>query len=85
MVLDCTHISSADFTTAKGFKGMVGDFKSRNQPIIFYNTHTSVSDTFVGINVDDFTIVHSLEELYQNLHSKLNYEFKINNLSLINT
>jgi len=69
VVLDCTHISSADFTTAKGFKGMISDFKSRSQPIIFYNTHSSVLDTFLGVNVEDFTIVHSLEELHNHLHA----------------
>ena len=69
-MLDCTHISSADFTTAKGFKGMITDFKSRNQPIIFYNTHSSVLDTFLGVHVEDFTVVHSLEELHNHLHGK---------------
>lgn len=72
VVLDCTHISSADFTTAKGFKGMISDFKSRSQPIIFYNTHSSVLDTFLGVNVEDFTIVHSLDELHSTLHGKKN-------------
>ena len=62
--------------TAKGFKGMISDFKSRNQPIIFYNTHSSVLDTFLGVNVEDFTIVHSLEELHQHLHSRLHCEFE---------
>ena len=81
MVLDCTHISSADFTTAKGFKAMISDFKSRNQPLIFYNTHSSVLDTFLGVNVEDFTIVHSLEELHQHLNGKLHYELRITDMS----
>ena len=71
VVLDCTHISSADFTAAKGFKAMITDFKARNQPLIFYNTHSSVLDTFVGANVEEFVVVHSLEELHTNLHGKL--------------
>ena len=71
-MLDCTYISSADFTTAKGFKGMISDFKSRNQTIIFYNPHASVLDTFQGVSVEDFTIVHSLDELHHHLNRKLN-------------
>jgi hypothetical protein len=48
---------------------MISDFKARNQPIIFYNTHSSVLDTFLGANVEEFTVVHSLEELHNHLHS----------------
>ena len=60
---------------AKGFKGMITDFKSRNQPIIFYNTHSSVLDTFLGVHVEDFTVVHSLEELHNHLHGKFTITF----------
>ena len=67
VVLDCTHISSADFTAAKGFKAMISDFRARGQELIFYNTHESVLDTFVGANVE-FNVVHSLEELHSCLH-----------------
>ena len=86
VVLDCTHISSADFTTAKGFKGMITDFKSRNQLIIFYNTHSSVLDTFLGVHVEDFTVVHSLEELHNHLHGKFATtlsKFDVNSLTLL--
>ena len=85
VVLDCTFISSADFTTAKGFKGMISDFRARNQPIIFYNTHSSVLDTFLGANVEEFTVVHSLEELHNHLHCKthlFNYTLKNHNFYL---
>lgn len=70
VVLDCTHISSADFTAAKGFKAMISDFRARGQELIFYNTHESVLDTFVGANVE-FNVVHSLEELHNCLHDML--------------
>jgi sodium-independent sulfate anion transporter 11 len=65
--LDCSHISSADFTAAKGFKAMISDFKAREQPIIFYNTASSVVDTFLGVNMDEFVVVHSMEEMYEHL------------------
>ena len=66
-MLDCSHISTADFTAAKGFKAMITDFKRRNQQIIFYNTSSSVIDTFSGVNMEEFVIVHSVEELNEYL------------------
>ena len=62
-MLDCSHISTADFTAAKGFKAMITDFKRRNQQIIFYNTSSSVIDTFLGVKMEEFVMVHSVEEL----------------------
>ena len=67
MVLDCSHISTADFTAAKGFKAMITDFKQRNQQIIFYNTSRSVIDTFSGVNMEEFAMVFSVEELNEHL------------------
>ena len=67
LVLDCSHISTADFTAANGFKAMITDFRRRNQPIIFYNTTPSVIDTFLGVNIEEFVVVHSLEELNEHL------------------
>ena len=67
LVLDCSHISTADFTAAKGFKAMITDFKQRNQQIIFYNTSRSVIDTFSGVNMEEFAMVFSVEELNEHL------------------
>jgi len=67
LVLDCSHISNADFTAAEGFKAMITDFRRRNQPIIFYNTSPSVIDTFLGVNIEEFVVVHSLDELNEHL------------------
>ena len=67
LVLDCSHISTADFTAANGFKSMISDFRRRNQPIIFYNTSPSVVDTFLGVNIEEFVVVHSLDELHEHL------------------
>ena len=67
LVLDCSHISTADFTAAKGFKAMITDFKRRNQQIIFYNTSPSVIDTFLGVNMEEFVMVCSVEEINEHL------------------
>lgn len=69
LVLDCAHISSADFTAAEGFKAMISDFRSRNQPIVFFNTSASVVDTFLGVNIDEFVVVHSNEELLAHIRT----------------
>ena len=53
-----------------GFKAMISDFRSRNQPIVFFNTSASVVDTFLGVNIDEFVVVHSNEELLAHIRSK---------------
>ena len=70
MVLDCGHVSTSDFTAAKGFKAMISDFRKREQPIIFYNTSPSVVDTFLGVNIEEFVVVNSNEELLSHLRSE---------------
>ena len=70
LVLDCSHISSADFTAAKGFKAMISDFRARNQPIVFFNTTDSVVNTFLGVNIEQFVVVHSNEELLAHIRGK---------------
>jgi len=74
LVLDCSHISNADFTAAEGFKAMITDFRSRNQPIIFYNTSPSVIDTFLGVNIEEFVVVHSLDELNEHLRGLMGHD-----------
>ena len=73
LVLDCSHISTADFTAAKGFKAMISDFRSRSQPIIFFNTASSVVDTFLGVNIEEFVVVHSVEEMNNHLRSEYRF------------
>ena len=70
LVLDCGHVSTSDFTAAKGFKAMISDFRKREQPIIFYNTSPSVVDTFLGVNIEEFVVVNSNEELLSHLRSE---------------
>ena len=71
LVLDCSHISTADFTAAKGFKAMITDFRRRSQQIIFFNTSTSVLDVFSGIDIEGILVVHSIDELNEYLRGKL--------------
>jgi len=53
---------------------MITDFRRRNQPIIFYNTSPSVIDTFLGVNIEEFVVVHSLEELNEHLRGLLGHD-----------
>jgi len=68
VVFDCSRISSVDFSAAKGFKAMISDFKTRGQPLIFYNTQSSVLDTFTGA-IGDFLVARSSAELHSTLHA----------------
>ena len=65
VVLDCSKVSSIDFTAAKGFGSMIKEFKQREQPFIVYHPHPSVTRTFSEACSDDvsFVIAHTLEEL----------------------
>ena len=49
---------------------MISDFRKREQPIIFYNTSPSVVDTFLGVNIEEFVVVNSNEELLSHLRSE---------------
>jgi len=69
VVVDCSHISSTDFTAAKGFKAMISDFQSRGQPLIFHNAQTSVMDTFTGAIGTNIVVTHSIQELHVCLHA----------------
>ena len=57
---------------------MISDFRSRNQPIVFFNTSASVVDTFLGVNIDEFVVVHSNEELLAHIRSKFFLNFFMN-------
>ena len=60
LVLDCSHMSTSDFTVAEGFKSMVKDFEKRQQAIIFYKPTPAVLATLKIVNLK---VVHSKEEL----------------------
>ena len=52
---------------------MITDFKRRNQQIIFYNTSPSVIDTFWGVDMEEFVMVFSVEELNEHLRGMYIY------------
>ena len=36
-MIDCNHITSTDFTAAKGFTAMLADFQTRGQAVYWLN------------------------------------------------
>ena len=60
LVLDCSHISTSDFTVAEGFKSMIKDFEKRNQMIIFYKPAPIVLAT---LKIKTLKVVQSREDL----------------------
>ena len=67
LVLDCTHLSTSDFTVAEGFKSMIKDFDKRNQSIIFYKPASPVLAT---LKIKSLNVVQSKEELKTHFASK---------------
>ena len=67
LVLDCSHISTSDFTVAEGFKSMIKDFDKRNQAIIFYKPTPPVLAT---LKIIKLKVVQSKEELKTHFASK---------------
>jgi len=45
VVIDCEHISKADFTAASSFKAMMEDFEARGQPVYWLNPGERLSST----------------------------------------
>ena len=54
MVIDCSHIYQVDYTAAKGFKAMLGDFSSRQQEVFWLSCNSSVAATISAIAGDLF-------------------------------
>ena len=70
VVLDCSRVSSVDFTTATVFKAMIVEFEERGQSLVFYHTHSSVARAIVGACSDDAVIVQCLDDLYSHVNCK---------------
>lgn len=62
IVIDCTHVYGVDYTAAKVIESLTKDFKSRNQPLFFYNLKPNVNSVFVGLNLPYFFVYYSEEE-----------------------
>ena len=63
VVVDCSQMTSIDFTTAKGFKAVIDEFKFLEKSVIFYNPNSSTKHTFVGACPNDIIIAKSLDAL----------------------
>lgn len=62
VIIDCTCVYGADFTTAKAIKMLLEDFDSRHQPLFFLNLKPSVAETFEGAELD-MHVYYSLDLL----------------------
>ncbi|XP_063381080.1 sodium-independent sulfate anion transporter-like [Cydia fagiglandana] len=64
VVLECTHIYSADFTAAKSIQQLTADFHERRQPLYFYNVKPSVCSLFEAVaKPEHFVTFYEDEEL----------------------
>ena len=64
VVVDCSQVTSIDFTTARGLKSLVDEFKHLKKPVLFYNPNPAATYTFVGACSHDIVIVQSLDDLH---------------------
>lgn len=62
VIIDCTCVYGADFTTAKAVQMLLDDFGARQQPLFFLNLKPSVAETFEGAELD-MRVYYSLELL----------------------
>ncbi|RVE44146.1 hypothetical protein evm_011193 [Chilo suppressalis] len=64
VVLECTHIYSADYTAAKSIEHLTADFHARRQPLYFYNVKPSVCSIFEAVaKPEHFVVFYEDEEL----------------------
>lgn len=63
VVIDCSHIYSADYTAAQAIESLTKDFASRKQPLLFYNIKPSVSSVFQGLAQEDLVMFYNEDEL----------------------
>ncbi|XP_049869264.1 sodium-independent sulfate anion transporter [Pectinophora gossypiella] len=64
VVLECTHIYSADYTAAKSIEQLTADFHARRQPLYFYNVKPSVCSIFEAVaKPEHFVVFYEDDEL----------------------
>lgn len=63
LVINCQHISHADFTAASSFKSMLEDFKARSQPVYWLNPGRRLSSTLKSAMGDHFKVLTDIEDL----------------------
>ncbi|XP_073945721.1 epidermal stripes and patches isoform X2 [Choristoneura fumiferana] len=57
VVLECTHIYSADYTAAQSISQLTADFHARRQPLYFYNVKPSVCSIFEAVAKPEHFVV----------------------------
>lgn len=64
VVIECTHIYSADYTAAKSIEQLTADFHARQQPLYFYNVKPSVCSIFEAVTKPEhFVVFYEDDEL----------------------
>ena len=63
VVIDCSHMSQADFTAAEGFHAMLDDFKSRHQEVYWQAANRGVVATLRAIVGEDLKVISGPVEL----------------------
>ena len=69
IIIDCAHVTSTDFTAAKGFKAMLAEFYSRSQAVYWLNPSQAVTDVLVKVLGDQFNAISSIEDISQSCES----------------
>ena len=65
MVIDCSHVSQADFTAAEGFRDMIADFSSRHQPLYWMSVSQTLVETLGPVSGDNFKVITLAEEIME--------------------
>ncbi|KOB78424.1 Uncharacterized protein OBRU01_02506 [Operophtera brumata] len=64
VVIECTHIYSADYTAATSIDQLTADFQARRQPLYFYNVKPSVCSIFEAVaKPENFVVFYEDDEL----------------------
>ncbi|XP_046393546.1 sodium-independent sulfate anion transporter-like [Ischnura elegans] len=63
VVIDCSHIYGADFTTAGVVSNMTEDFIRRDQPLLFFNLKPGVVEVFEGLQPKGLVVYYSEDDL----------------------
>jgi len=63
VVIDCEHISHADFTAANSFTSMLDDFKARGQPVYWLNPKRKFAATLSSAAGEEFHVISDPREL----------------------
>ena len=81
IIIDCDHMTSTDFTAAKGFKAMLAEFHFRSQAVFWLNPSQCVTDVLVKVLGDQFNAISSIEDISPSCESSfISISKKINSL-----